>query len=65
MRQFHFHEKQVGMLYDTKGIAYDNVTQYKDIMRFIRGSITGGSGAGGWWAVAAPLGLDSKVFIAK
>ena len=53
------------MLYDTKGIAYDNVTQYKDIMRFIRGSITGGSRAGGWWAVAAPLGLDSKVFIAK
>ena len=35
----------------TLGIAYDNVTHYKDlkdIMRFIRGSITGGSGAGGW-----------------
>ena len=26
------------------GIAYDNVTHYKDIMRFIRGSIIGGSG---------------------
>ena len=39
------------MLYDTMGIAYDNVSHYKDIMRFIRGSITGDSGqeGGGPW----------------